>query len=159
MPLSCFGKEKHAMKFFSRLLVVLIAWVISFLIIPEVALSNEKRRPFVSEPTAPEVSAKVRKLPIMELRREGDPVREFPRQARDFQVGILQHRVETETAFSQQSDLRSLSRTPDPILSFEGMSLQNGGGGWPPDTIGDVGPNHYVQMVNTSLAIFDKNGT
>jgi hypothetical protein len=39
------------------------------------------------------------------------------------------------------------------------MSLQNGGSGWPPDTIGDVGPNHYVQMVNTSLAIFDKNGT
>jgi len=26
---------------------------------------------------------------------------------------------------------------------------QNGGG--PPDTVGDVGPNHYVQMVNTTL--------
>jgi len=49
--------------------------------------------------------------------------------------------------------------TPDPILSFEGMSLQNGGSGWPPDTIGDVGPNHYVQMVNTAFAVFDKNGT
>ncbi len=29
----------------------------------------------------------------------------------------------------------------------------------PPDTIGDVGPNHYVQMVNTSFAIFNKAGT
>ena len=29
----------------------------------------------------------------------------------------------------------------------------------PPDTVGDVGPNHYVQMVNTSFAIFDKSGT
>jgi hypothetical protein len=29
----------------------------------------------------------------------------------------------------------------------------------PPDTVGDVGPNHYVQMVNaTQFQIFDKNG-
>jgi hypothetical protein len=29
----------------------------------------------------------------------------------------------------------------------------------PPDTNGDVGPNHYVQIVNTSFAIFNKSGT
>jgi len=29
----------------------------------------------------------------------------------------------------------------------------------PPDTTGAVGPNDYVQVVNTSLAIFDKSGT
>ena len=28
----------------------------------------------------------------------------------------------------------------------------------PPDTVGDVGPNHYVQAVNTVLRIFDKSG-
>jgi hypothetical protein len=28
----------------------------------------------------------------------------------------------------------------------------------PPDTVGDVGPNHYVQMVNTDFAIFNKTG-
>ena len=28
----------------------------------------------------------------------------------------------------------------------------------PPDTDGDVGPNHYVQMINTVSEIFDKNG-
>ena len=28
----------------------------------------------------------------------------------------------------------------------------------PPDTDGDVGPNHYVQSVNSSIKIFDKNG-
>ncbi len=31
--------------------------------------------------------------------------------------------------------------------------------GVPPDANGDVGPNHYVQMVNYSLAVFDKAGT
>src|SRR5437763_3217409 len=29
----------------------------------------------------------------------------------------------------------------------------------PPDTNGDVGPNHYVQIVNESFAIFNKSGT
>ncbi|MDX6711079.1 MAG: hypothetical protein QOH96_2095, partial [Blastocatellia bacterium] len=29
----------------------------------------------------------------------------------------------------------------------------------PPDTNGDVGPNHYVQVVNSDLAIFNKSGT
>src|SRR5260370_41143695 len=29
----------------------------------------------------------------------------------------------------------------------------------PPDTEGDVGPNHYVQVVNTAFAIFNKSGT
>jgi PKD repeat protein len=28
----------------------------------------------------------------------------------------------------------------------------------PPDTDGDVGPNHYMQMVNLAFEIFDKNG-
>jgi hypothetical protein len=29
----------------------------------------------------------------------------------------------------------------------------------PPDTNGDIGPNHYVQIVNQSFAVFNKNGT
>jgi hypothetical protein len=29
----------------------------------------------------------------------------------------------------------------------------------PPDTNGDVGPNHYVQTVNTDFAVFNKSGT
>ncbi|NUT37915.1 MAG: hypothetical protein HOV79_33125, partial [Hamadaea sp.] len=32
-------------------------------------------------------------------------------------------------------------------------------GATPPDTVGDVGPNHYVQMVNTTFQIWRKDGT
>jgi hypothetical protein len=49
-----------------------------------------------------------------------------------------------------------------PSVSFEGMGNGMPGftpGGVPPDTDGDVGPNHYVQVVNISLAIFSKTGT
>src|SRR6185503_11901624 len=29
----------------------------------------------------------------------------------------------------------------------------------PPDPVGDVGPNHYVQMINLVFAVYDKHGT
>jgi hypothetical protein len=44
-------------------------------------------------------------------------------------------------------------------LSFKGLDFTNWGAGWPPDTTGDVGPNHYIQVVNTSIGIFSKAGT
>jgi hypothetical protein len=51
--------------------------------------------------------------------------------------------------------LRALS-APTALTSFKGLDLQTWGAGWPPDTHGDVGPNHYIQAVNTSIGIFDK---
>ena len=45
---------------------------------------------------------------------------------------------------------------PAPLTSFKGLDLQNWGNGWPPDTHGDVGLNHYIQAVNTSIGVFDK---
>src|SRR5690606_28352261 len=45
--------------------------------------------------------------------------------------------------------------TPAPLFQFEGLGTD---GFTPPDTMGEVGPNHYVQMVNVSFAIFDKTG-
>ncbi len=52
---------------------------------------------------------------------------------------------------------------PAPITSFEGVSNQDNFNAFgfrvsPPDTNGDVGPNHYVQMVNLLVRIFDKSG-
>src|SRR5436190_11743842 len=44
---------------------------------------------------------------------------------------------------------------PTPIVNFAGISFT---GSSPPDTNGDVGPNHYVQWVNTSFEIFNKSG-
>lgn len=44
-----------------------------------------------------------------------------------------------------------------PIQDFDGTSNINGVA--PPDTYGDVGPNHYFQVVNLSYAIYNKTGT
>jgi hypothetical protein len=47
-------------------------------------------------------------------------------------------------------------RHNEPIQNFDGTGNVNGV--MPPDTDGDVGPNHYFQIVNLSFQIFDKEG-
>jgi hypothetical protein len=51
-----------------------------------------------------------------------------------------------------------------PIANFEGLSNQDnfdvlGVRVNPPDPVGDVGPNHYVEMVNLTFAVYSKTGT
>ena len=45
---------------------------------------------------------------------------------------------------------------PQVVENFPGVSNLNGVA--PPDTDGDVGPNHYFQMINLSFCIWDKEG-
>ena len=56
---------------------------------------------------------------------------------------------------------RAGGRTPAPSLVFDGIDSATGCGGCvPPDPTGDVGPNHYIQMVNsTKVAIHNKSGS
>ncbi len=56
----------------------------------------------------------------------------------------------------QPSVALQAAAAPAPILEFEGLDRLTWGAGSPPDTTGDVGPNHYIQAVNTSVGIYDK---
>ena len=64
------------------------------------------------------------------------------------------------------ASLSTLSTTaiPGTIANFEGISNQDnfnllGGRVNPPDPVGDVGPNHYVEMANLAFAVYSKQGT
>ena len=46
---------------------------------------------------------------------------------------------------------------PEPIMNFPGLIKSDAGGWIPPDTNGDVGPNHYIQVVNIGIGIYDKD--
>ena len=51
-----------------------------------------------------------------------------------------------------------------PIANFEGLSNQDNFNAFgfrvnPPDPVGDVGPNHYVEMINLVFAVYSKTGT
>ena len=54
---------------------------------------------------------------------------------------------------------------PTPFVNFEGLSardtaaLNAGSFNFPPDTVIDVGPNHVVEMTNTTFRVYNKNGT
>lgn len=77
---------------------------------------------------------------------EGEPMLVSPPARQPIEDPVLQF-------FS--SDLRKvLGLLTGPNVNIAGLS-----GGNPPDTTGDVGPNHYVQMVNaTRFRVFDKRG-
>jgi hypothetical protein len=51
---------------------------------------------------------------------------------------------------------RPAPKMPVPLLTFEGQG--DTCGCQPSDSEGDVGPNHYVEAINESIRIFDKNG-
>ncbi|MCA1616092.1 MAG: carboxypeptidase regulatory-like domain-containing protein [Acidobacteria bacterium] len=52
---------------------------------------------------------------------------------------------------------------PAPGVSFEAISLTDttalpNQGFLPPDTVGEIGPNHYVQMVNSAFRVYSRAG-
>jgi hypothetical protein len=56
--------------------------------------------------------------------------------------------------------LNPIPNMPPPLLTFDGTDRNTSGCNCrPPDTNGDVGPNHYLQTVNTGFRIFNKGGT
>jgi hypothetical protein len=74
----------------------------------------------------------------------------------------------TDKAFTgdgalQETPLPSTSAIPNTMANFEGVNNDDNFNIFgfrvnPPDPIGDVGPNHYVEMVNLVFAVYDKQG-
>ncbi len=84
--------------------------------------------------------------------RDEEDVREVPNQDPPNRFNGKEHLGVDPVVQTWQGD----GAMPSPIKSFEG--IRNINGVLPPDTQGDVGPNHYVQWVNLSMAIYDKSG-
>ncbi|HEV8254485.1 MAG TPA: proprotein convertase P-domain-containing protein, partial [Vicinamibacteria bacterium] len=62
-----------------------------------------------------------------------------------------------------QSSAPLVSAIPGPTLSFEGLNSDTNAALLglrlsPPDTDGDVGPDHYVQIINLVYRVYDKSG-
>src|SRR6266700_3170478 len=68
--------------------------------------------------------------------------------------------------YSGDASLQTLSAAvaiPSPLANFEGLSNQDNFNIFgfrvnPPDPNGEVGANHYVEMINLVFAVYDKNG-
>jgi MYXO-CTERM domain-containing protein len=75
------------------------------------------------------------------------------------------HNVPLKTADLNVQTSAPQGLMPTPTVAFEaqGQGFTGPSGsftiiGVPPDTNGDVGPNHYVQTVNSDVTVFDKTG-
>ena len=75
------------------------------------------------------------------------------------------HRPGRSTDSALQLVAPATTAMPSPSVNFAGLSASNntaifgGSSPIPPDPNGDVGPNHYVQMVNTLVRVYSKTGT
>ena len=136
--------------------------------------SQETGRPDVVPMIGPVSQDKdLRKLPYIPPRKESEDQRlrrhPFPPpteqgEADERQQGEVDSSSTPKEPFSSlaiptQEPLLPLAM-PTPSVSFDGVtSVESGCGCLPPDTDGDIGPNHYIQSVNSSIKIYSKTGT
>ncbi len=109
---------------------------------------------YVSEPVVPHIlDVDLRQLPPAAEWKPGDPVIVIEeRSVADF--GVDSDPTWVDPVKQTGGEGNRFSTTVD--VSFPGIPF---GGGTPPDTVGDVGPDHYIQAVNSSrFAIWDKQG-
>lgn len=102
----------------------------------------------------------LRQLPQTRPIKSERPEREGPEPnpSRFVPPGETSAPEEIESATTPDAPLSAPDApAPPPTSSFEGLDFNTWGNGHPPDTVGDVGPNHYIQAINTSLGIFDKS--
>jgi hypothetical protein len=133
-------------------------------------------QPIVGNPVTPTVlNVDLRTLPVGRAWQEGDPVGERSEREITSRISSGASLKQSRTGVNkgeaiQRQDLPSSAQVSDdplskPFLNFDGIPFT---GAFPPDTIGDVGPNHYIQAVNfqppspgkwdAKFAIFDKSG-
>ena len=142
-----------------RLIFVFVVMILSHLAVVETSaqtLSGDIQGPFVGQAVRVGTSEAVHRLPLAAPPPAGPPVEVNPRWGQPIPLPFGKPRVPDALAQGQMPP-SAAERTPTTILSFNGMA-NVAGGAVPPDPIGDVGPNHYVQMVNVRFAIFDKSG-
>ena len=140
-----------------------IAGLLAAFVLPAAAEPNEVAQAEQSAPVSPRVVyVDLRDLPQPEAWQPGDPVREIPRRR------YLENQVDVEPVPSAdplapaQRDYNPFAQrggssftTPNRNFAGQGFSGVN-----PPDTVGDVGPEHYIQMINAGggavVRVYDK---
>jgi hypothetical protein len=108
--------------------------------------------------------------PLRDLVKNAKPTSGKPLASRGPVGADRRYSIEGATASSSFSALDALGVTSAPaatigapLTTFEGISNQDNFNLFgfrvnPPDPVGDVGPNHYVEMVNLAFAVYDKAG-
>ena len=103
-----------------------------------------------------------------------DPAVQYEMLSMTYDGAVMPERAETAAALERgvSMDGRNLEglegltnsthirghRRLQPIMGVNFAGISNLQGYAPPDTVGAVGPNHYVQMVNVAYSIYSRTG-
>jgi hypothetical protein len=127
--------------------------------------SVNAKGPVVKDAVASDLSK-----PLRDLARDAKPsksaLRQHPRG------GAVDRNISIEAASATQLSRAGTAGSTasvttqaigSPIANFEGLSNQDNFNVFgfrvnPPDPVGDVGPNHYVEMINLVFGVYDKAG-
>lgn len=149
-------------------LFVVAAVALAFLTVSPPASAQRNARPQPLTPkfstaVAFDVSPAVRNLPPAARPLIFDPNRIVEVRPERGPEGPKAHGVKPYSADGALQLFSPAPAIPAPLLTFEGLSNANnlalyGFRVAPPDPDGDVGPNHYVEMINLVFAVYDKQG-
>ncbi len=124
-----------------------------------------KLTPQVFKPVRAGVSAPLREVAARQPQLTPDPgkLRDIPNPEKEWLQGtqLIERQSSPDGALMTQDAPNAM---PAPVANFQGVSQATQGAvsGFfvsPPDTVGDVGPNHYVQCVNLACQVYSKTGT
>ena len=132
----------------------LVIFILFLIFLPAFGFAQHKKSknkgPEVSAPVTPyRFDGSVMNLPDPPEWKPGDPIKEVPRRFYPPATTYPQEPrpVKDDPLLNLQQG--AIIKTPDsfsvPTRNFDGGTYT---GVNPPDTVGDVGPNHYIQMIN-----------
>jgi hypothetical protein len=149
-----------------RLRALFAAGALSTALLTAVGAAPAGSAPAKHDPVFTEAVAFDRSKPLRELAKAAKA------SARRQQVRLGPERGPTvkDNGFSGDAAVQDTSATTaaatvgGTIANFEGLGQQDNFNVLarrvnPPDPVGDVGPNHYVEMVNLTFAVYSKTGT
>ena len=102
--------------------------------------------------------------PLSELAKNATPSGKVPTTRRKADPIVIDRSAGSSLVASWRTAGTAAPLIAAPGANFEGLSNQDNFNVFgfrvnPPDPVGDVGPNHYVEMINLVFAVYSKAGT
>lgn len=118
----------------------------------------------ISAPVFRRAEAFARSRPLREIQeRKAIRPNVLPVEARGFDLQTTAVSPLIPSSEERTAAIIGTVPMPPPMLNFDGLSDEDNVNAYgllvfPPDANGDIGPEHYVQAVNSLVRVFDRNG-
>jgi hypothetical protein len=128
-------------------------FLVAALMLPAAAAKAQTTDAVVGGPVSPVLSPPLREIPPIQVTQ--DPGKPRDRKWLPYK-GALPGAAPARQADGALQSAPGVNAPNATGINFDGLAAN---GGAPPDSSGRVGPNHFVEWINTAFAIYDKAGT